>query len=307
MKVLVTGGAGFIGSHLVDRLIEERYQVIVVDDLSTGKKEHLNPAAMFYRLDILDPKLEQVFKKEKPELLYHYAAQKDVRKSVEDPAADAQTNIIGFIRLLEFSVKNRVRRVIFASSGGAVYGDQALLPTPEEHPTRPTSPYGISKLTSELYLFYYQQIYGLSYAALRFSNVYGPRQAPDGEAGVVAIFANKLLRGEQPVINGNGMQTRDYVFVKDVVEASMSVFNSNTSDTFNIGTGQETSVNALFQLLVEQIGLSMKPVYGSHKKGEQLRSCLDCNKIAQQIGWIPSVSLKEGIVQTIDAFRREKK
>ncbi len=303
MKVLVTGGAGFIGSHLADRLIEEGHQVVVVDNLSTGKKRNIHKAATFYKSDILSAKIERVFQKEKPQIVCHYAAQMDVRKSVEDPAFDAKNNIIGLLNVLEAAVKNRTRRIVFASSGGAVYGEQSVYPAGEEHATRPISPYGVSKLASEQYLYYYQKVCGLEYTSLRFANVYGPRQSPEGEAGVVAIFTNKLIHNEQPIINGNGMQTRDYVFVEDVIDANMAVINDGVSDTFNVGTGRETSVNELLDILLEQTGSGAKVVHGPKKKGEQLRSSLDCSKMNRRLGWEPHVSLREGLAKTIDYFR----
>jgi UDP-glucose 4-epimerase len=303
MKVLVTGGAGFIGSHLVDRLIQEGHQVVVVDNLSTGKKKNIHKEAKFYKLDILSDRLERIFQKEKPEVVSHHAAQMDVRRSVADPAFDAQTNIIGLLNLLECAVRNGTRRIVFASSGGAIYGDQQVFPASEEHPTHPLSPYGISKLSSEHYLYYYQKVCGLDYSALRYANVYGPRQDPFGEAGVVAIFTQKMLREEQPIINGNGMQTRDYVFVEDVVEANMAVLHSQINDTFNVGTGKETSVNQLFRYLLDITGAEAKEIHGPEKKGEQVRSCLDCQKIHKAFDWEPRVSLQEGLMKTVDYFK----
>jgi UDP-glucose 4-epimerase len=305
MKVLVTGGAGFIGSHLVDRLIQEGHNVVVVDNLSTGKRKNVNKDARFYKVDIESPRLERIIKKEKPELVSHHAAQMDVRRSVDDPVLDARVNILGLINLLENAVKYGARRVIFASSGGAVYGEQAFFPATEEHPTRPLSPYGTSKLSGEHYLYYYQKVMGLESACLRYSNVYGPRQDPFGEAGVVAIFTKKLLAGEQPVINGNGMQTRDYVFVEDVVEANMAVINGLLNDTFNVGTGVETSVNQLFRYLVDITGAKIKEIYGPEKKGEQIRSGIDYQRIHKSLDWEPKVSLIEGLKRTVEHFRHE--
>lgn len=304
MKFLVTGGAGFIGSHLVDRLIQEGHQVIVVDNLSTGKKKNIHRDAVFYKVDILSDRLERVFQKEKPEVVSHHAAQMDVRRSVADPSFDAKSNIIGLLNLLECAVRNGTRRITFASSGGAIYGDQQIFPAPEEHPTRPLSPYGVSKLSSEHYLYYYQKVCGLEYTALRYSNVYGPRQDPFGEAGVVAIFTQKLLKGEQPIINGNGMQTRDYVFVEDVIEANMAVLHSPTNDTFNVGTGKETSVNQLFRYLLDITAANVKEIHGPEKKGEQIRSSLDCQKIHKVLDWEPRVSLQDGLAKTVDYFRQ---
>ncbi len=307
MRILVTGGAGFIGSHLVDRLIQEGHEVSIVDDLSTGKKKNVNPKAAFYKLDILSPKVERVFKKERPEALFHHAAQMDVRRSVKDPIFDGQVNILGTVNLLEQAVKAGTKRVIFASSGGAVYGDQERFPAGEDHPARPISPYGISKLAGEHYLYYYGRTYGLQWTSLRYANVYGPRQDPFGEAGVVAIFALKLLQNEQPVINGTGKQTRDYVAVDDVVEANMTVLNSGLTETFNVGTGRETSVNQLFRMLAEAIGSPIKERYGPERRGEQLRSCVDAAKLARASDWEPRTSLADGLKRTVEYFRETVK
>ncbi len=303
MKIMVTGGAGFIGSHIVDRLIEEGHEVVVVDDLSTGKKKNINKEATFYKVDILSSRLEKIFQKERPELISHHAAQMDVRKSVADPAFDAKSNILGLINLLECAVKNGSRRVIFASSGGAAYGEQNAFPATEAHSTHPLSPYGVSKLSSEHYLYYYHKVCGLDYTALRYGNVFGPRQDPHGEAGVVAIFTEKLLKGEQPTINGNGMQTRDYVYVKDVVEANMAVINNKVNGIFNVGTGIESTVNVLFKHLLEITGSDLKELHGPEKKGEQKRSCLDAKKIYNAVDWEPRVSFLEGLQNTVDYFK----
>ncbi len=305
MKVLVTGGAGFIASHLVDRLIKEGHEVVVVDNLSTGKRKNINREANFYKTDILGGRLARILQKEKPRLVCHYAAQMDVRKSVENPMFDAQSNIMGMLNLLDASVKSGAQRVVFASSGGAIYGEQESFPATEEHPTHPLSPYGVSKLASEHYLYYYQKVSGLEYSVLRFANVYGPRQNPSGEAGVVAIFTKKLLNQEQPIINGNGMQTRDYIFVEDIVDANMAVINGNVSDTFNVGTGRETTVNELFSDLLEHTGSSAKPFHGMEKKGEQRRSCISSGKLNRLLGWEPRVSLKEGLLKTVEAMKGE--
>jgi UDP-glucose 4-epimerase len=303
MKVLVTGGAGFIGSHIVDRLVQEGHEVVVVDNLSTGKKKNVNRAARFYKVDILNPKIEKIFKKEKPDLISHHAAQMDVRRSVADPIFDAQVNILGFLNVLENAVRHGAKKVIFASSGGAVYGEQQTFPAPETHPLHPVSPYGISKLSGEHYLYYYQQVAGLRYVALRYANVYGPRQDPFGEAGVVAIFSQKTLMNDQPIINGNGKQTRDYTFVEDVVESNMAVLEDGIQGIFNVGTGKETSVNQLFRHLVEITGSKSKEVYGPEKRGEQLRSVLDYAKLKKATDWEPKVQLADGLKSTVDYFR----
>lgn len=303
MKVMVTGGAGFIGSHLVDRLIQEGHEVVVVDNLSTGKKKNLHQDATFYKLDITSSRLKRLFQNERPEVILHHAAQMDVRKSVADPAFDAKSNILGLLNLLGCAVENGTRRIIFASSGGAIYGEQEIFPATEDHPTHPLSPYGVSKLSSEHYLYYYQKVFGLDYTVLRYGNVYGPRQDPHGEAGVVAIFTKMMLKREQPIINGNGKQTRDYIYVNDVVEANMAVFNKKIGDTFNIGTGRETSVNQLFQTLLKVTGSDAKEIHGPEKKGEQMRSCLDCGKISEATEWEPLVSLEEGLEDTVAYFK----
>lgn len=304
MKVLVTGGAGFIGSHLVDRLIEEGHRVAVIDNLSTGKKENINKRAELFRMDILSPKIERLFKKERFDIVSHHAAQIDVRRSVEDPLFDAQVNILGLLNILENAVRYGTKLAIFASSGGTVYGEQEAFPTPEDHPTNPISPYGVSKLTSEQYLYFYKKSYGLKYSVLRYANVYGPRQDPFGEAGVVAIFTQKMLMDGQPIINGNGMQTRDYIYVDDVIDANMLVITRSAEDTFNVGTGKETSVNDLFKLLRGSIGLvDIKAVHGPARRGEQLRSALDSTRLEKALDWEPKVDLEEGLRRTVEYFR----
>lgn len=303
MKILVTGGAGFIGSHLVDRLLLEGHEVAVVDNLSTGKRQNLNRAATFYKMDIQSGSLERVYRKERPILVIHLAAQMDVRRSVADPVFDATVNILGTLNVLQQAVAHGTRKVVFASSGGAIYGEQDLFPAPESHPTRPASPYGISKLTGEHYLAYFEQVSGLQYVSLRFANVYGPRQDPEGEAGVIAIFTQKLLGGEQPVINGNGRQTRDFVFVEDVAEAILAVMGKEVRGTYNVGTGVETSVNDLFQMLADLVRPGCKPVHGPAKKGEQARSVIDSAKLRREFGWEPRISLKEGLTRTVDYFK----
>lgn len=305
MKVMVTGGAGFIGSHLVDRLIQEGHEAVVVDNLSTGKRKHVNRAARLYKLDVQSPRLERVFRKERPSVLMHLAAQMDIRRSVEDPIFDAQSNILGTINVLEQAVRHGSRKVVFASSGGAIYGEQEVFPAPESHPTRPLSPYGISKLAGEFYLAYYQQHSGIQYVSLRYSNVYGPRQDPHGEAGVVAIFTQKMLSGEQPIVNGTGRQTRDFVFVEDVVDAHLAVMGEDVQGCYNVGVGEETSINELFGMLADLTKSGSKQVHGPAKKGEQARSVVDSTKLRQELGWEPRTPLSEGLSRTVEFFRRQ--
>jgi UDP-glucose 4-epimerase len=305
MKILVTGGAGFIGSQVTDRYTAGGHQVIVIDSLITGKIENLNPRAQFYQMDIRDPGIEEVFARERPEAVNHHAAQIDVRKSVMDPLFDAGTNVLGTLNLLEKAVKHGVRRFIFASSGGAIYGDQpeGAEPASEDDPLRPVSPYGVAKAAGELYLHYYRAVHALDSVALRYGNVYGPRQDPLGEAGVVAIFAEKLLSGEQPLINGDGLQSRDYVYVGDVVEANVQALHQKVTGSFNIGTGVGKNVNELFWSLVQITGKSVKEVHGPAKPGEQRRSVLNCSKAHAALGWWPRVSFEEGLRRTVESFQ----
>lgn len=303
MKVLVTGGAGFIGSHLVDRLVQEGHEVVILDNLSTGKRRNLNRTARFYKLDIQSWRLERVFRNERPNIVMHLAAQMDVRKSVEDPIFDAQVNVLGMLNVLQQSIKHGVRKVVFSSSGGAIYGEQEIYPVPESHVTRPLSPYGISKLCGEQYLSYYQRVGGLQMVSLRYANVYGPRQDPDGEAGVVAIFIQKLLNNEQAIVYGNGRQTRDFVYVDDVVEANLAVMGQETQGTYNVGTGEETSINDLLRILIAHTNSTCKEVHGPAKIGEQIRSVIDSNKLRQELSWEPRIELREGLKRTVDYFR----
>lgn len=302
MKILVTGGAGFIGSHIVDRVIAEGMDAAVLDNLSTGKAENINPKAVFYKADIRDKSVSDIFVKEKPDIVCHLAAQVSVRNSVDDPCADAGTNIVGSLNILE-NCRIHGIKFIFASTGGAIYGEQDVFPAPEGHPAHPLSPYGAAKLAVENYLFYYSNVFGLPYVALRYANVYGPRQDPHGEAGVVAIFAGKMLAGETPVINGDGGQTRDYVYVKDVVAANVMAMKKDVTGSFNVGTGKETSVNELYALLKEKTGYSGGKTHGPAKAGEQYRSVLDNSLIRNVFGWDASTPLGKGLEETVEYFR----
>jgi UDP-glucose 4-epimerase len=306
MRILVTGGAGFIGSHIVDAYIEAGHSVAVVDDLSTGHREQVHPQARFYQADVTKAdELARIFASERPELVSHQAAQKSVRLSVEDPAADAKINILGTLHLLELCRRSGVAHVLFASTGGAIYGDAERIPTPEETPAWPISPYGIAKLTVEHYLYYYQHQYGLTYTALRYANVYGPRQDPHGEAGVVAIFVERLLSGETPVIYGDGSQTRDYVYVGDVAAANRRALETRAAGAYNVGTGIETTVNELYAALAEAVGVSRPAEYAAPRPGEQRRSALDARRAAETLDWRPRVSLPEGLRRTVDHFRNK--
>ncbi len=306
MKALVTGGAGFIGSHLVDRLINDGFNVVVIDNLSSGKKKNLNPKAKFYNLDICSPKIADVFKKEKFDFVFHLAAQINLRKSVEDPIASANTNIKGSLNLLECSRANNIKKFVFTSTGGAIYGDAKVIPTPESYSEYPLSPYGVEKLSVDKYLNYYYQVFGLPYNSLRLGNVYGPRQNPDGEAGVVAIFCKKMIKGENPVINGTGRNTRDFVFVMDVVNAQVLAMKSKKTGVYNIGGGKETNINTIFNNLRSIFGLDCKEIHAIAKKGEQKRSCLDFAKAKKDLKWKPVVGLESGLELTAEWFKKSR-
>jgi len=303
MDVLVTGGAGFIGSHIVDALVGEGHGVTVIDNLSSGRRENVNPSARLVVADIRDKGIADIVRDIGPEAVFHEAAQVSVRDSVADPAGDADINITGSLRFIQACADNGVRRLVFASSGGAVYGDQEVFPAPETHPTMPVSPYGIAKLSVEHYLFYFRREFGLSYAALRYSNVYGPRQDPYGEAGVVAIFSNMMLKDEEPRVNGDGGQTRDYVFVGDVVRANLLALSSGAVGCFNVGTGKETSVNELYERLKAASGYGGGKTHGPAKPGEQYRSVVDASLIGREMEWRPEVGLDDGLRKTVDYFR----
>lgn len=303
MKTLVTGGAGFIGSHIVDALVGAGHDVCVVDNLSRGRRALVNPAAEFVQVDITDSGFADVVSEVRPEVVFHQAAQTDVRRSVADPLEDSDVNVLGTVNVLHACAEHGTRRVVFASSGGAIYGDANEIPTPESYPPRPASPYGTSKLCAEAYGGTYARMRGLEFAALRYANVYGPRQDPHGEAGVVAIFAMRLLRGEQATINGDGTQTRDYVFVNDVVSANLRAATAESPGAFNIGTGVETDVNGIFERVRAITGGAGDALHGPAKKGEQQRSCLAVERARTALDWEPRTNLDEGLRRTVDFFR----
>ena len=304
MKIAVTGGAGFIASHVVDAYLDGGHEVHVIDDFSTGQNVNVNCQATLHRIDIAEKEAGRLIEQIKPDVLNHHAAQMDVRHSVADPMFDARVNILGFINLLEACKNSGVKKIIFASSGGAVYGEQKVFPAPESHDTEPASPYGVSKRAGELYLSYYRQAFGLPYIALRYANVYGPRQSAQGEAGVVAIFLSALLAGKTPVINGDGRQTRDYVYVGDVVAANVAALQSSFIGPINIGTGVETDVVTIYQHLRQAVGSPIEAQHGPAKPGEQRRSCLDAGCAAQILGWRPQMTLKDGLRHTVDHCRK---
>jgi UDP-glucose 4-epimerase len=305
VKVLVTGGAGFIGSNLTDRLLEEGHQLIVLDDLSSGQRHQVPAAANFYQMELDSRWLDRVIERERPEAVCHLAAQISVRRSVEDPVFDARVNILASIGLIEACRTHGVKRFIFTSTGGAIYGDADQVPTPETYPAAPVSPYGTSKLCVEHYLHCFRELYGFSSAALRLANVYGPRQDPHGEAGVVAIFSRALLEGRPATINGDGLQTRDYVYVGDVVEAFVQALRSDAQGSFNVGTGIETDVKELYEQVARAAGSTDPAQYGPARPGEQKRSCVDYSLIRAELAWDPKVQLGQGIGQTVDYFRGE--
>jgi UDP-glucose 4-epimerase len=305
LNILITGGAGFIASHIADAYIAEGHNVVIVDNLSGGVLENINPKAVFYQLDIRSEKLEDVFQKEKIDIVNHHAAQIDVRRSVADPKFDASVNVLGGLNLFESARKHRIKKIIFSSTGGAIYGEQDYFPADEEHPMRPLSPYGITKLCTEKYLFFYKAVYGINHIILRYANVYGPRQNPHGEAGVVAIFCNKMLKGEKPFINGDGKQTRDYTFVGDVVKANLLALKHDGSAIYNVGTNIESDVNKLFYELRNHLNPSCPEQHAPAKAGEQQRSVISFKKIEQELGWHPTVQLDEGLRLTAEYFKKK--
>ena len=301
MKVLVTGGAGFIGSHLVDALVERGDLVLVIDDLSSGDERNLNPGARFHKLDVRDAATADLVRAERPDAISHHAAQMSVSRSVAEPVFDADVNVMGSLNLARAAV-DAGSRLVFASTGGALYGDAAVMPTPETVPAWPVSPYGISKLAFEHYLYGFRRQYGLNYAALRYANVYGPRQNPHGEAGVVAIFCEGLLGKRLFKIHGEGTDTRDYVYVDDVVRANLLALDSEVCDHFNVGTGRQADTNTIYGLVAARLGKPVQAEHGPPRPGDLRASALDYSLIQRTLGWKPEVSLNDGIGTTVDWF-----
>lgn len=304
MKVMVTGGAGFIGSHVVDAYLQAGHDVAVVDNLSTGRRANLNPGARFYEVDIRSAALAAVFAAERPEVVNHHAAQIDVRRSVAEPVYDAEVNILGSIRLLELCREYGVGQFIYSSTGGAVYGEPVYLPCDEEHPFRPICQYGVSKHTVEQYLYVSHVLYGLRYVVLRYGNIYGPRQDPHGEAGVVAIFIGRMLAGDKAIINGDGEQSRDFVYVKDCAQANLAALRSDAATmTVNIGSGRQTSVKEIFLELAALIGYWQPPVHGPAKPGETRHIYLTAQHAKEVLEWQPTYTLQDGLAETVAYFR----
>ena len=301
---LVTGGAGFIGSHLVDRLLEEGHKVAVIDNLSTGKLKNLNSAATFYHMDITNPSMQDIFQREQPDLVYHLAAQISVSESTKDPVKDGETNVMGTLRLLEAVRRYGIEKFIYSSTGGALYGDPETNPCSEQTPIIPLSPYGLSKYLAEQYIELYHRLYQLNYTILRYGNVYGPRQDPHGEAGVVAIFSQAMLDGKQPSIFGTGDQERDFVYVGDVVDANIRAMKKGDGQAFNIGTSQGTNVNRIFDSLKGIINFKWDAEHRNARPGEVYKISLECNKALRELGWSPQVSLDEGLDRTAEYFRK---
>jgi len=305
MRVLVTGGAGFIGSHVCDALLERGHEVVALDDLSSGRRDNLDQRVKLLVADIRSAEAAAHVERLKPEVICHLAAQISVHRSVADPKFDADCNVVGLLNILEASRRAGVRRVVFASTGGALYGEQDVHPAPETHPLRPASPYGCAKASGELYLNYFWQQYGIAYTALRYANVYGPRQNPHGEAGVVAIFSERLLAGQGCDINGSGRQTRDFVYVGDVARANVRAVQGQFSGAVNIGTGIETDILAVYRSLAQAAGVTAAPRMMPAKPGEQMRSSIDASLAARVLGWKPTVDVHAGLAATFESFKKK--
>ncbi len=306
MRILVTGGAGFIGSHVADRYIELGHEVAVLDDLSSGKPENVNPRAKLFRMSLLDEGLAGVFGEFRPDVVCHHAAQVNVRRSVDAPEFDAAVNVVGSVRLFQAAAAHGCGKVIYASSGGACYGDPPKLPAREDTPVRPLCPYGVSKYAAEKYLQLFALLGGLRFTVLRYANVYGPRQDSHGEAGVVAIFSELLLEGKRPTIFGDGTKTRDYVFVSDIVQANVLALEAGDGGAYNVGTGREVSDDQVFAAVRDAVGVKIEPVHSEFRKGEVRRIALDASRIRDELGWRPSVAIEQGIPKAVEFYRAKR-
>jgi UDP-glucose 4-epimerase len=306
MRILVTGGAGFIGSHVADRYIELGHEVAVLDDLSSGKRENVNPRAKLFRMSLLDERLAGAFDEFRPEAVSHHAAQVNVRRSVDAPEFDATVNVVGSVRLFQAAAAHGCGKVIYASSGGACYGDPPKLPAREDTPVRPLCPYGVSKYAAEKYLQLYGALNGLRFTVLRYANVYGPRQDSHGEAGVVAIFSELLLEGKAPTIFGDGTKTRDYVFVSDIVQANVLALDGGDGGVYNVGAGREVSDDEIFAAVRDAVGVKIEPVHSEFRAGEVRRIALDASRIRDEFGWRPRVALEQGVPKAVEFYRAKR-
>lgn len=305
MKVLLTGGAGFIGSHIADALIEESHEVVIIDDLSTGFERNLNPKSKFYRADICDEKkVLEILKNEKPDIINHHAAQMDVRRSTREPVFDAKVNILGTLILLQNCIKNKINKFIYANSGGASYGEPEYLPIDEKHPVNAICEYGISKHTVEHYLYLYNHNYNMQYVSLRYPNVFGTRQEPENEAGVVSIFVSRMLTAQRPIIFGDGKQTRDFVFVSDIVKANLLALTKLTNDCYNLGCGKGISVNDVYSVIKKKLSSDLKPIYADERIGEIKKCFFNSDKIRKHLGWTPKIDFSHGVDILIDYWKK---
>ncbi len=306
MRILVTGGAGFIGSHVADRYVALGHEVAVLDNLSTGQRANLNPKCRFYEMSLMDPRLEETVLQFAPEVISHHAAQVNVRRSVEDPVFDAEMNVLGSIRLFQAAAKAHCGKLIYISSGGACYGDPERIPANEETPVRPLCPYGASKYAAEKYLELFGSLYGMRTTILRYANVYGPRQDPHGEAGVVAVFSQLLLAGRSPQIFGDGSKTRDYVFVQDIVEANALALAGGDGRIYNVGTGRQVTDDEVYRTIRDALAAKAEAVHTDFRKGEVRHIALDASRLRRELGWKPMVSFEEGMAKTAAWYRERR-